>query len=64
MNKVNPKISYTVAEAAKFLGVTPTTVYRWLNSRLGRLERARVVGDITLVTGESVERALKEADRG
>ena len=51
--------AYTVAEAAKELGVTPTTIYGWLKT--GDLADCEMVqGRIQLVTAASVE-AMKRA---
>jgi len=53
--------AYTVAEAAKELGVTPTTIKRWLaNKRLS--SSGMVAGRIQLVTAKSVE-AMKKSQR-
>ena len=50
--------AYTVAEAAKELDTTPTSIHRWLSE--GKLERWQgvVAGQITLITAKSIT-ALK-----
>jgi len=57
-NRTQPKIlAYTVAEAARELGVTPATIYAWLDQ--GALHLAEIAaGRIKLVEAKSLQ-ALK-----
>jgi excisionase family DNA binding protein len=54
-NEQTPEIM-TVAAAAAELGLTPMTIYRWLEA--GKLKSVQVEGDITLLDAASVH-ALK-----
>jgi hypothetical protein len=52
------KQAYTVAEAAKMLDTTPTTVTRWANE--DKLVWSEIVGGkIKLITAESVDAKLR-----
>jgi len=56
-------VAYTLTEAARYLGVSPTHVARWLNE--GLLEETHVVaGTGRYITAESVEslRRAREAE--
>lgn len=50
----------TVAEAARWLGLTPQTIRNWIAK--GRLARVRVIGRATLVTRQSVEELARLSD--
>lgn len=49
---------YTLRAAAKALGVSATTVARWVESK--QLYELPVKGGVTLISDESVERLARE----
>lgn len=53
------KISYTIAEACQATGLGRTKLYELIDQ--GRLER-RKIGRRTLITGDSLERLIADAD--
>lgn len=61
-NQAEMPIAYTLCEAARYLGVSPTSVGRWVD--LGILEETNMVrGNGRYVTAKSVERVRRSMEK-
>lgn len=52
-----PRRAYRVSEVAEMLGVTPKTIYRWIDK--GLLKGVRVRGMNVMIPAPAVEKMLK-----
>lgn len=52
--------AYTASEAARVLGVSPTTIYDWLKDGTLTEPQFSISGRTRLVSAESVERLKRE----